>query len=82
MKNYLYNTDIGTFEIRFASHERYRLWLGEEMLGEYENPELAAADVAGFDTGYPQWDQLENDVENVPNTLEAWTPVTEETPSV
>lgn len=82
MKNYLFNAGIGTFEIRFAGHDRYRLWIGEEMLGEYGSAETAAADVAGFDTGYPEWDKLENGLENVPRTLADWTPVTQERPSV
>jgi len=82
MNNYLYNADIGTFEIIKTGHERFRLWLGEELLGEYASAEEAAADVASFDTGYPEWDQLENEIENVPATLDDWTPVAEETPEV
>jgi len=80
MTNYLYNADIGTFEIRQAGHELYQLWIGEEMLGEYDSAETAAADVAAFNTDYPEWDMLENEVENVPVTLDAWARVTEETP--
>ena len=71
MKNYLYNADIGTFEIRQVSHELYQLWLEEEMLGEYADAAEAAADVA---------DKLENEIENVPATLGDWASVTEETP--
>jgi len=80
MKNYLFNADIGTFEIRKLSHELYQLWIGEEMIGEYESAEKAAGDVASFNTDYPEWDRLENEYENVPHTLEDWTPVAEETP--
>jgi len=80
MNNYLYNTDIGTFEIRQTGHERYQLWIEEEMLGEYAAPEEAAADVAGFNTDYPEWDKLQNDIQNVPLTLADWTTVSEETP--
>lgn len=80
MKNYLYNADIGTFEIRQVSHELYQLWIMEEMLGDYATPEEAAADVAAFNTDYPEWDKLENELENVPETLEAWSKVTGETP--
>ena len=80
MKNYLYNTDIGTFEIRKIGHERYQLWIEEEMLGEYGSPEEAADDVASFNTDYPEWDKMENEWENVPHTLADWTPVAEETP--
>jgi hypothetical protein len=80
MSSYLFNADIGTFEIRPVAHERCQLWIGEEMLGEYESAEKAAADVAAFNTDYPQWDKLENEYENVPRTLADWTPVTEEIP--
>jgi len=80
MKNYLYNADIGTFEIRKLSHERYQLWLDEEMLGEYASAEEAAADVAGFNTDYPEWDKLKNELQNVPLTLDDWARVGEETP--
>ena len=80
MKNYLYNADIGTFEIRQVSHELYQLWIEEEMLGEYASAEEAAADVAAFETDYPEWDKLENEVENVPAALSEWARVTEETP--
>jgi len=80
MKNYLYNADIGTFEIRQVSHELYQLWLEEEMLGEYADAAEAAADVAAFNTDYPEWDKLENEIENVPATLGDWASVTEETP--
>ena len=80
MKNYIYNADIGTFEIRQTGHLLYRLWIEEELLGEYESAELAAADVANFDTNYMEWDKLENELENVPTNLAQWTAVTEEAP--
>ncbi len=34
MKRYIYNSDIGTFEIRQMSHLLYQLWIEEELLGE------------------------------------------------
>ncbi|WP_345986638.1 hypothetical protein WCX49_05810 [Sulfurimonas sp. HSL-1656] len=80
MRNYLFNTDIGTFEIRQAGHERYELWIEEEMLGEYESPEKAAEDVAAFNTDYPEWDRLENEYSNVPAGLDDWSSVTETIP--
>jgi len=80
MKNYIYNTDIGTFEIRQTGHLLYQLWIKEELLGEYASAELAAADVAGFDTDYVEWDQLENELENIPTNLAQWTTVAEEAP--
>ena len=43
MKNYIYNADIGTFNIRQTGHLRYELWIKEELLGEYESAELARA---------------------------------------
>ncbi|WP_415405496.1 hypothetical protein ACLHDG_07130 [Sulfurovum sp. CS9] len=80
MKSYIYNTGIGTFEIRQMSHLLYQLWIEEELLGEYESAELAATDVARFDTNYVEWDKLENELENVPTSLDQWTAVTEEAP--
>ena len=82
MKSYVYNADIGTFEIRQTGHKLYQLWINEELLGEYESAEKAARDVADFNTDYPEWDTLENGVENVPRTLDDWTQVTEEKPEV
>jgi len=80
MKNYIYNTNIGTFEIRQKSHLLYQLWIEEELLGEYANAELAATDVAGFDTDYEAWDQLKDELNNIPTSLTQWTAVTEESP--
>jgi len=80
MKSYIYNANIGTFEIRQKSHLLYQLWIGEELLGEYATAELAAEDVAGFETNYIEWDKLENELENVPNSLSEWSIVSEERP--
>ena len=80
MKNYVYNADIGTFEIVHKGHLRYQLWIDEELLGEYENAELAAEDVANFNTDYVEWDRFKNELENFPATLAEWTVVSEETP--
>ncbi len=80
MKRYIYNADIGTFEIRQTGHLRYQLWIEEELLGEYQSAELAAADVAEFDTDYMEWDKLKNELENVPTSLNQWAIVTEEIP--
>jgi hypothetical protein len=80
MKYYIYNADIGTFEIRKTDQFRYQLWINEEMLGEYENAELAAVDVAEFNTDYVEWDTLENELEHFPETLAQWTVMTEEQP--
>ena len=80
MKNYIYNTNIGTFQIRQVSHLLYQLWIEEELLGEYANPELAVTDVADFDTDYEEWDQLNNELANVPTNLSQWTAVTEDAP--
>ena len=35
MNSYIYNSDIGTFEIKQVEHRRYELWLKEELLGSY-----------------------------------------------
>jgi len=80
MKNYIYNADIGTFEIRQTDQLLYQLWIEEDLIGEYESPEVAAADVAGFETDYLEWDKLENELENVPANLAQWTVVAEEAP--
>lgn len=77
---YAYNTDIGTFEIRKVADRRYELWIEDEQIDIYENPEAAAADVADFNTGYIEWDRFENEERNVPSDLGEWSRVTEETP--
>ena len=82
MKFYIYNADIGTFGIRQIGHKLYQLWINEEMLGEYESAEKAAQDVADFNTDYVEWDKLENELENVPHSLEDWTLIKEEVPKV
>ena len=82
MKSYSYNADIGTFEIQQIGHKLYQLWINEELLGEYESAEKAAKDVADFNTDYVEWDQLENELENVPHTLDDWSPSEEATPKV
>lgn len=80
MKKYIYNADIGTFAIRQIGHFLYQLWIEEELLGEYESAELAAADVSRFNTDYVQWDKLENELTNIPANLSEWTAIAEETP--
>lgn len=80
MQNYSYNSEIGTFEIREITHERYELWLEEELLGVYRSPEFAANDVANFDTDYPEWDKYKNELENFPATLDEWDKLEEESP--
>lgn len=80
MKNYIYNSNIGTFEIVHKGHLRYQLWIGEELLGEYESAEAAATDVADFNTDYVEWDRFKNELENFPRSLAEWTSVSEETP--
>jgi hypothetical protein len=77
---YIFNTDLGAFEITNAHpsnhhHRMYELWLEDEKLGEYATAEEAAADVAGFNTGYVEWDNLESDGVRVPETIGAWTEV-------
>lgn len=80
MHTYSYNSDIGTFEIRPLEDETYELWLEEELLGAYGNAELAAQDVAEFNTDYPEWDRFKNELENFPSTLNKWAKVREESP--
>lgn len=80
MQNYSYNSEIGIFEIRELAHERYELWIGEELLGVYKSPKYAANDVANFDTDYPEWDKFKNKHENFPATLDEWNKIKEESP--
>jgi len=51
----------------------YELWLEYEKLGEYATAEDAAADVAAFNTGYLEWDDLESEAVHVPSGIEGWT---------
>ena len=80
MKNYIYNSDVGIFEIVHKGHLQYELWIEEELLGEYQSAELAAEDVAEFNTDYVEWDRLKNELENFPKSLAEWTSVSEESP--
>ena len=80
MRIYEFNADLGTFGIRQRGHARYELWLEEEMLGSYESPESAALDVSAFNTGFNEWDTLENEVTNYPQDLTQWAKVEEESP--
>jgi len=80
MHNYIYNSDIGTFSIKEVEHGVYELWLEEEFLGDYGSPEMAAGDVANFNTDYAEWDRFKNELVNFPASLESWSKVEEETP--
>lgn len=79
---YLYNSKIGTFEIREEQYGRYELWIDDEKLDIYTNPELAADDVANFDTGYNEWDKFENEFIEHPKNLDDWKRVKEESPII
>jgi len=79
MHTYIFNADLGTFEITNGHHHRmYELWLENEKLGEYATARDAAADVAAFNTGNLEWDELESEALRVPAGIEAWTEVTAE----
>ena len=80
MHTYIYNTDLGTFEITNANsnnhhHRTYELWLENEKLGEYATAQDAAKDVTDFNTGYVKWDNLESDGIQAPENIETWTEV-------
>lgn len=80
MHTYIFNTDLGTFEITNAHvnnhhHRTYELWLDDEKIGEYARAGDAAEDVASFNTGYIEWDTLESEGMHVPETIEGWTEV-------
>ena len=77
---YRYNSEIGTFEIREVQYGRYELWIENEKIGDYVDPELAADDIARFNTGYNEWDRFENEMSGHPLSLYEWTKVEEETP--
>ncbi|WP_345971335.1 MULTISPECIES: hypothetical protein [Sulfurimonas] len=80
MHSYIFNTDLGTFEITNGRHHRmYELWLENEKLGEYATAAEAADDVATFNTGYIEWDDLESEAIRVPAGIEAWREVKEQT---
>ena len=81
MRCYTYNSAIGTFEIKHISHERYELWIEDEMLGSYESAEFAAQDVAEFNTDYIEWDRFENELEHFPFNLSQWVEVKEDSPT-
>jgi hypothetical protein len=81
MHTYVFNTDLGTFEITNIRpsnhhHRTYELWLEDEKIGEYATAQEAAQDVAAFNTGYVEWDNLESDAMRVPANLKGWTVVT------
>jgi hypothetical protein len=77
---YIYNSDVGRFEIRKIGHKRYELWINEEMLGSYDSAERAAQDVANFNTDYVEWDRFKNECENFPTNLGQWAEIKEERP--
>ena len=80
MQSYIYNSDIGTFEIIQTRHEMYELWIGEELLGSYESAESAADDVSNFNTGYLEWDKFHNELEGFPSKIDEWTVVKVDAP--
>ena len=80
MHIYTYNSDIGTFEIKQVEHERYELWIEEELLGSYESAKFAAEDVSNFNTGYIEWDKFQNEFQNFPSNLSKWAIVKEASP--
>lgn len=75
MATYVYNTDLGTFEITNHHHRGYELWLEDEKIGEYATAEDAAMDVANFNTGYLEWDDMESELHRVPASVTHWTKV-------
>ena len=80
MKAYTCNTDIGVFEIKQISHERYELWIEYELIGSYECAEFAAEDVATHNTGNLEWDKFENEAHNCPKDLGEWAEIKNEFP--
>ena len=80
MHTYIFNTDVGTFEITNMHptnhhHRTYELWIEDEKLGEYLSAQDAAEDVAAFNTGFAEWDNQSGDGMRVPESIEGWTKV-------
>jgi hypothetical protein len=80
MHTYVFNSDLGTFEITNQHpsnhhHRMYELWLEDEKIGEYASAQEAAEDMAAFNTGYTEWDSLEGDGVKAPQAIEGWTEV-------
>jgi hypothetical protein len=66
-----YQSTLGRFLIKQTSANRYELWLGEELLGNYPSPAAAADDVFLCATGHYQWDA--QGAVNAPTDLSEWT---------
>jgi len=83
MHTYIFNTELGTFEITNVHptnhhHRMYELWLEDDKIGEYATAREAAEDVAAFNTGWLEWDELESNGIHVPGFIEGWKEITAE----
>ena len=68
---WFYKTKVGTFQIiPNQTAGRFDLWIANEMLAAYRSPLIAAKDVYRKETGYEDWDLLED--QDVPANLTQW----------
>ncbi len=67
---WIYRSRVGTFWIRQAGYARFVLGIGEEALGTYGSPILAADDVYTHSTGYDRWDRSTS--YEAPESLSEW----------
>ena len=67
---YWYKSKVGTFTIR-STLNGYGLFLGGDLVGEYDSPTAAADDVFTHTTGEFRWDRLDGRV-NPPSDLSEW----------
>jgi hypothetical protein len=66
-------TRVGVFWIRANRDGRVTLGIGDEALGNFATPNLAAGDVHSHMTGYYPWDRLTT--YDTPDDISDWTRV-------
>jgi len=71
---YYYESQIGIFWIKPQPGCPGRWWLGfdDEALGSYASPALAAGDVYSHCTGHYEWDMLDAQLLDVPESILEW----------
>ncbi|GGG19525.1 hypothetical protein GCM10007425_12480 [Lysinibacillus alkalisoli] len=70
---YIYKSCVGTFTIRMTT-EGYGLFIGSELLGNYQSAIQAADEVYTHTTGYDSWDDLDGEID-APTDISAWEPI-------
>ena len=71
---YYYESPIGVFWIKFHAGVPGRWWLGfdDETLGSYATANMAAGDVYSHVTGHCEWDSLDCQIMDVPESIIEW----------